>query len=159
MIVTTTEGFEAEIVEQGACSLQVICDKLNQTHFSGNLPAISALAVSTFKHPTLQRLNAITLKIEECPALKFCGTDWVILVHQRYCGLPEIAQLLLHEMTHVSLPDEDPYHSPRFWTTLKEKWLLDLDLVLGVGLNGDEKPSGLTKELLALTTFLHGFGL
>ena len=159
MIVTTTEGFEAEIVEQGACSVQAICDKLSQTHFAGKLPAIGVFAASGFKHPTLQRLNAITLKIEECPALKFCGAPWVILVHERYCGLPEIVQFLLHEMTHVLLPDENPYHSERFWTTLKEKWLLDLNLVLGVGLNGDEKPSGLTKDLLALTTFLHGFGL
>jgi hypothetical protein len=159
MIVTTHEGFEAEVIEQGGYSLQVICDKLNKTHFGGALPAISALAISSFKHPTLERLNAITFKTVELPDLRALGSDWVILVHERYCGLPDVAQLLLHEMTHVLLPDEDPFHSEKFWATLKEKWMLDFDLVLGVGLNGDEKPSGLVKELLNATALCRNFGL
>jgi len=61
-------------------------------------------------------------------------------------------------MTHVYLPDEQPHHSEKFWNTLREKWLLDADLVLGVGLNGDETPKGLTKELLDQTSILRLWG-
>jgi len=152
MLVTTSEGFKAEVIEQGAQSVQSICDKLNQTHFEGRLPGITALAVSRFEHPHSERLNAITFKAEELPKDAAFGNPWVIFIHERYCGLPE-------QMTHILMPDESPYHSAKFWTTLKEKWLLDFDLVLGVGLNGDEKPTGLVQELLATTNLLRMLGL
>jgi hypothetical protein len=158
MIVVTPEGFSADVIEQGDFSLQVICDRLNQTHFSGTLPLISVHAVSSFKHSTQEVLHAITFKVEELPDFRPLGRPWVILIHKEHTAFPEVAQLLLHEMTHVLLPDENPYHSQTFWATLREKWMLDLDLLLGVGLNGDERPSGLTKELLDATSIYRDFG-
>ena len=83
----------------------------------------------------------------------------MILIHETYCDLPFVAQLMLHEMTHVLLPDENPYHSEKFWSTLRSKWLIDLDLVLGVGLNGDEEPSGLAGQLLDATSIHRQLGL
>ena len=156
---TTPEGFEADLVNGGDASLQVFCDKLNQTHFAGNLPPVSAFAASRLKHPSISPLQAITFKTEEAPDLKGLGTPWLILVHENYCEFPFVVQLLLHEMTHVLLPDENPYHSEKFWATLLAKWLLDSNLVLGVGLNGDEKCSGLTKQLLDATAVHRALGL
>jgi hypothetical protein len=157
--ITTPEGLEADIVSGGDASLQVYCDKLNETHFGGSLPPISVSAVSRFKHPTVESLHAITLKTDEVPDLQGLGTPWLILIDQTYCELPFVAQLMLHEMTHVLLPDENPYHSERFWATLRDKWLIEFDLVLGVGLNGDEKKSGLTKQLLDATSIYRHLGL
>ena len=157
--VTTPEGFEADLKDGGDYSLQVICDKLNETHFGGGLPPISVFAVSRFKHPTIDPLRAITLKTNEVPDLKGLGTPWVVLIHEKFCQLPELAQMLLHEMTHILLPDETPYHSEKFWATLRDKWEQDFELILGVGLNGDETPSGLTKELLDATAVYRRFGV
>jgi hypothetical protein len=155
----TPDGLEADILSGGDASLQSDCDTLNRTHFGGALPPITVSAVSRFKHTTVDPIQAITLKTDEVPELRGLGTLWLILIHEKYCELPFVAQLLLHEMTHVLLPDEKPYHSEKFWATLREKWLIDLNLVLGVGLNGDETPSGLTKQLLDGTSFLHYLGL
>jgi hypothetical protein len=155
----TVDGLEADIVSQGDAALQVFCDLLNASHFGGALPPISVSAVSRFNHPTTDPLHAITLRKEEVPETLGLDTPWLILIHQTYADLPFVAQLLLHEMTHVLLPDENPYHSQKFWVTLREKWLIDLDLVMGVGLNKDEQPSGQTKKLLDATSMLRHLGL
>jgi hypothetical protein len=144
--ITTPDGFEAVLLDGGDHSLQVICDKLNDTHFGGTLPAISVFAVRSISHPTVQVLHAITLKTQEFPDLRGIQTPWVILIQEAYCKLPFAVQLLLHEMTHVLYPDEN--HTEQFWTALRAKWLIDLPLVLGVGLHEDESPTGLIKELL-----------
>jgi hypothetical protein len=156
---TTPEGLEVDVVAGGDASVQVICDKLNETHFEGKLPPISAFAASRIKHPSGKPIHGITLKAEEVPDLRGLGTPWLILIQATYCDFPELIQVLLHEMTHVLLPDENPYHSPKFWATLREKWLLDFDLVLGVGLNEDEQPSGLTQRLLNSTAIHRAFGI
>ncbi len=155
----TDDGGEVDVLDGGDAAIQVICDKLNQTHFEGKLPKISAFAASRIQHPSGKPIHAVTFKESEVPELRGLGTPWLILIHKNYCDFPELAQLLLHEMTHVFLPDESPYHSQKFWATLREKWMLDLDLMLGVGLNSDEKPSGLTKELLDKTALIHAIGL
>lgn len=157
--MTTPEGLEADVLSGGDAAIQLICDKLNQTHFGGLLPPITASAASRFKHPGSKPLHAITLKTADVPDLKGLGTPWLVLIHENYCELPELAQLLLHEMIHVLLPDENPYHSQRFWATLREKWLLDSDLVLGVGLNEDEEPKGLVRDLLAIGATCRLLGL
>jgi hypothetical protein len=153
--ITTKAGLKAELLSGGDAWLQVFCDTLNETHFRGELPPISVCAVSRLEHPTAAPLHAIALKVEEVPevpVLRSFGTPWVILIHRTYCELPFVVQLMLHEMTHVLLPDESPFHSKNFWATLKEKWKVDCDLVLGVGLNADETPSGLAKRLLEATS-------
>jgi hypothetical protein len=157
--ITISGGFEADLRETGDVSLQGTFEKLKQTHFGGNLPEVSVFAVTRFKHPTEEMVHAFALKTEESPELRDIGTPWAILIHENYCALPGLAQYLLHEMTHVLLPNENPFHSAHFWATLREKWMLDLNLVMGVGLNGDEIPSGLTKEILSLTKVCHLFGL
>lgn len=157
--IVTADGFEADVLSAGDASLQVFCDTLNNTHFDGALPPISIFAASRFKHPTVQSVHAITLKTDEVPALQGLGTPWLILIHRAYCDLPFVIQLMLHEMTHVFLPHESPYHSKKFWETLQSKWLIDIDLVLGVGLNGDEERGGLTKQLLDATEIYQQLGL
>jgi hypothetical protein len=144
----TPEGFEADVYSAGDAFVQFVCDTLNVTHFGGKLPPISASAASRLNHPTANPVHAITFRTDEVPELKGLETPWLILIDHRFCDMPFLVQLLLHEMTHVLLPDENPYHSHAFWETLREKWLLDFNLVSGVGLNGDEGPVGLTKELL-----------
>lgn len=157
--ITTPEGLEANIVSGGDATVQAMCDILNRTHFGGALPPISAFAASRLEHPTLGLLPAITLKSDEVSDLRGLGTPWLVLIHERFCMLPFVAQLLLHEMTHVSLPDESPYHSERFWTVLKEKWLVDFSLISGVGLNEDEAPNGLTKQILDIASLHRSLGL
>ncbi len=157
--ITMLGGFEADVRAKGSGSIQVVCDKLNATHFGGVLPAISTFAITRFQHPTKNPLHAIALRTEESPELTGIEIPWAILIHENYCDLPEVAQLLLHEMTHILLPDENPFHSARFWATLREKWMLDMELVLGVGLNADEAPTGLTKEILGLTRLCQLFGI
>lgn len=157
--IWTNDGFEAELVKGGDGSLQVYCDILNQTHFGADLPGIAVFATEYMKHPTASPLHAITLKVEEVPILKGLDVPWLILIQRNYCELPFVAQLLLHEMTHVYLPDNVPYHSETFWATLREKWLVDFDLVSGVGLNGDETPRGITKRLLNETALHRHFGI
>jgi hypothetical protein len=154
-----SDGFEADIFDGGNASVQVYCDILNQTHFNGELPPVSAFAASRLSHPTASPIHAITFKTDEVPELEGIQTPWLILVHHTFCDLPFVAQLLLHEMTHVLLPDENPYHSPKFWATLREKWLIDFDLVSGFGLNGDEEKSGLSKRLLDATLIHRMLGL
>lgn len=156
-MITTSDGFEADLCEKSSGPLQAVCEKLNQTHFGGALPEILVLAVTRFKHPTTDVVHAITLRTKEIPELNGLEAPWVILIHENHCILPDVAQYLLHEMTHVLLPDEDPFHSARFWATLREKWMLDMDLILGVGLNKDEAPSGLTKEILDLANLSRSY--
>lgn len=155
----TPDGYSVEVVSGGDASLQVICDRLNQTHFAGELPPISAFAAESLIHPTVSPIHAFTFKRDEVPELTGLSTPWLILIHRDFCVMPFLAQLLIHEMTHVYLPDEQPHHSERFWNTLREKWFIDSDLILGVGLNADETPKGLTKELLDQTAILHALGL
>lgn len=155
----TPDGLEVDLVDGGDASLQAVCDKLNQTHFEGKLPGISVFAASRLEHPSGKPIHAITLKTDEVPTLGGLGTPWLILIHKTHCDLPVLAQLLLHEMTHVLLPDENPYHSKRFWVTLRDKWSVDFDLVLGVGLNGDETPTGLTRQLFDIFSMYHRWGL
>lgn len=138
--------------------MQVYCDILNKTHFGGALPPIAVFATDRMTHPTASPLQAITLKVEEVPVLKGLDTPWLILIQKNFCEFPFVAQLLLHEMTHIYLPDQEPYHSDAFWTTLREKWLVDFDLVSGGGLNGDESPRGTTKLLLDATVSHRLFG-
>jgi len=154
----TPDGYSVDVVSGGDASLQVICDHLNQTHFAGELPPISVFAAESLIHPTVSPIDAFTFKTDEVPELAGLQTPWLILIHKDFSVLPFLAQLLIHEMTHVYLPDEQPHHSEKFWNTLREKWLLDADLVLGVGLNGDETPKGLTKELLDQTSILRLWG-
>src|ERR1700683_725048 len=145
---TTPNGYHANLVSGGDASLQLICDQLNRTHFGGELPPISAFAATDLIHSSVSPIHALTFKREEVPESTGLDTPWLILIHQNFCALPFLAQLLIHEMTHVLLPDEDPHHSLKFWATLKEKWLIDFDLVLGVGLNADEMPRRLTNAIL-----------
>jgi hypothetical protein len=139
--------------------LQVYCDILNETHFEGALSQISVFATEHLTHPTVSPLQAITLKVADVPVLKGLDTPWHILIEKKFCEFPFVAQLLLHEMTHIYLPDEEPYHSENFWATLREKWLIDFDLVSGGGLNGDESPRGITKRLLDATALYRQFGI
>jgi len=156
--LTTPDGFEADLLDGGDACLQVYCDELNRTHFGGTLPPITVSAVSRFKHPTSEVLFAITFKAEELPVFGL-QTPWLILIHQDYCAMPLGVQYLLHEMTHVFLPDEVPFHSEKFWSTLREKWLIDLELMMGMVFASDETPSGLGKRLLEMTAFHRLLGL
>jgi hypothetical protein len=157
--IKTDDGLEADILDGGDEALQVSCNLLNQTHFSGMLPSISVFAVSRLEQPNGKPLHAIALKTENVPDLRGIQSTWVVLVHKNYCDFPFVAQLLLHEMTHVLLPDENPCHSETFWATLREKWEVDMGLVMGVGLNADENPRGLTKLHLDSLALLRKFGL
>jgi hypothetical protein len=84
--------------------------------------------------------------------------EWLICIHERFCGLPFLAQLLIHEMTYVLLPAEVPYHSQKFWDTLREKWLIDFPLVVGEGLNDDEIPQDTVAKVLLAKAAADLFG-
>lgn len=144
----TPDGIFVELIGTGDVLVQVLCDRLNQTHFDGKLPRISAFAATEIVHPTVSPVHALTFMQSELPKQVELSTPWLIVIHETFCVLPFLAQLLLHEMTHVYLPDEQPHHSAKFWATLREKWLINSELVMGAGLNADETPKGLTLEFL-----------
>jgi len=161
MLVTllTHDGFQAVIEHSGHAFVQAACDKLSQTHFDGNLPPIRCFVAEALLHPGAHFssnenfVQALTMETKDFVNADQISEPWIIFIDKRFCGMPLVMQFLLHEMVHVLYPNEDPFHSLRFWETVKEKWLKDLDLVMGVGLNADERPSGLSAEMRSALSY------
>ena len=145
----TPDEYRIEVFSGGDLMVQHLCDALNKSHFDGKLPSIMACAAQSIKHPEAKPIQAVTFRVSDVPELRGMQDEWLICIDQRFCEFPFLAQLLLHEMTHVLLPDEDPFHSRKFWQTLREKWLIDFGLVAGAGLNADEKQDEIVKKILA----------